>query len=130
MEDPPEESGPGWRARWEMVSWLPHHSELQEQSHYSVWGLEFFRTRVRHTAVEGEGCTGNGRVIGVDLDVKDLQVGEERLKVVGCAEVGELLALGGRRNGLERWGQCLGSDGCKIRNLGHTHRTHQGDLKV
>lgn len=47
--------------------------------------------------------TGNGRVIRVDLEVKDMEAGEERLKVVGPAEVGELLALGDGRNGLERW---------------------------
>lgn len=46
--------------------------------------------------------TGNGRVIRVDLKVKDVEAGEERLKVVGPAEVGELLALGGGRNGQER----------------------------
>lgn len=49
-----------------MVSWLPR--ELQEHSHNSVWGLEFFRTGVRHTAVEGEAFMGNERVIRVDMD--------------------------------------------------------------
>lgn len=42
-----------------------------------------------------------------------MEVGEERLKVVGPAEVGELLAL--VVEGMDRndGRQCLGSDGCK-----------------
>lgn len=67
---------------------------------------------------------GNGRVIRVDMDVKT--------ESCRSCRGGRIVSFGWEKEwtGKMGGGSVWGSDRYKIRNLGHTYRTHQGDLKV